>query len=170
MAFRILVLVIFCLFSLSGCTPEATSPDPAADKVLPAAATGATSFDLRAGDPALMTAVGTQSPDGIASTGKEGALVAGPSAPIQGGKYVARFYGAWGQSSGSKPAVFDVYWGGSGPFPSTNPKPGQMLSSKDGILAEVQFDLPSQVDNFQARVWVSSEHKLTITRIEVKPR
>lgn len=167
---RICVFIAFCLFFLNGCAPEGTpssSTDKPAASVTPPAPS---SFDLRAGDPALKMPVGTQSADGIVSTGKEGALVVGPSVPIQAGKYVARWYGKWGQSSGSRPVVFDVYWDGSGPWPSTNPKPGQMLSAKDSLLAEVPFELQAQASNFQARVWVAPEHKLTITRVEVLPR
>ena len=169
---RIFVLAVLFLFSLSGCSPEGTpsTPSEPADKAAAPPAPAPSSFDLRPGDPALKLPVGTQNADGIASTGKEGALVVGPSAPIAAGKYVARFYGAWGKPAGSKPAVFDVYWDGSGPYPSTNPKPGQMLSATDNLLAEVPFDVPAQAPNFQARVWVSPEHKLTISRIEVRSR
>jgi hypothetical protein len=44
------------------------------------------------------------------------------------------------------------------------------LSSADGVLAEVPFDIPSAVSNFQTRAWVTPEHQLTITRIEVLRR
>ena len=96
MVFRILVQVVLSLFSLSGCAPEATPPSSkAADKAtVPDAAPAPSSFDLHPGDSGLKLPVGTQNTDGIASTGKEGALVVGPSAPIQTRKYVARFYRA----------------------------------------------------------------------------
>src|SRR5262249_32852852 len=101
---RIFVLAVL-FFSLSGCSPEGTpsgtASEPSDKAAVPAPAPAPSSFDLRPGDPALQLVVGTQNTDGIVSTGKEGALVVGPSAPIQAGKYVARFYGAWDKSSGS---------------------------------------------------------------------
>jgi hypothetical protein len=170
---RIFVVLIICLAFISGCAPEGTSsssPDKSAAPAAPATSSVPSSFDLGAGDMSLKSPAGIQNADSIVSNGKEGALVAGPSTVIQAGKYVARWYGTWGTSSDSRPVVFDVYWNGLGPWPSTNPKPGQQLSAKDNILAEVPFEIPSPASNFQTRVWVSAGHKLTITRIELRPR
>ena len=160
--------LLFTFSVLSACSES--KPAPPSEAAATSAATP-TVFNLRPGDSSLKMPVGRLDTEGVTTTGKAGALVTGPSTTLAAGKYVARWYGVWGQSQGSAPpAVYDVYWDGAGPFPSTNPKAGSMLSSADGVLAEVPFDIPSAVSNFQTRAWVTPEHLLTITRIEVLRR
>lgn len=164
-----LLPVLFTFSLLSSCS-ESKVPAPSSETKATFPATAAV-LNLRPGDSALKMPVGRLDTGGVTTTGKAGALVAGPSTTLDAGKYVARWYGVWGQSQGAPPpVVYDVYWDGAGALPSTNPKPGWMLSSADGLLAEVAFDVPSPVSNFQTRAWVTPEHQLTITRIEVLRR
>lgn len=110
----------------------------------------------------LQTQVGERRGQTMRSTGKAGFLIHGPYLPLNAGTYKVVLSGSCGRWTGVE--KFDISSsGGSRAWLQVD-----LTSAPTGNWArELEFELPSKVDDFEVRLWVSEQSDIAISRVEL---
>jgi phosphoglycerol transferase len=130
------------------------------------AALSSSGLTLRANDEFVYTQAGTKTPDQrITSNGRAGALMYGPYLPLKKGRYRARLFG---QGEPVAAATLDavakrgtLVLGESSFMPSPT-------SATNGVLAELDFEVPDDVGDLEIRVLVPAGARVSIAGYDVE--
>ena len=119
-----------------------------------------------ASHPRMQTQVGYPMGRGLATTGKEGALLYGPYISLPAGSYVATVLGEGFGRQGLDEAYWDVTW--SKGAVATPPLPlNRSRGGKSGELGNVRFDLTSFADEVEVRLFVGAKSNLRVDGIKI---
>lgn len=117
-------------------------------------------------DHRLLSQVGRLTRGVLQTTGRSGWLLYGPYLPLRAGHYRVRLLGGWHLARGHAWAGFSV---GTMATPVIRKSLFPVVSNVPTMLVELDVTLPTDVSDYQVRVFVNGEASLWIDEVVIEP-